>query len=286
MRSGSTRSGPTTRDRGLDGRSSPRRTNATSAASMEPSVAVTGNIPGSRPAGASEGPAIMPIDSGGGALIEIARLLELRGAIATLPVNDRRFWSSTRNCRVSASSLRFSTGMTSRLSRDQSQAPPLGFKVRAGRSSVANTTRSLCPSFDSIVTCVGSTRSSSPAAVVISNRRAIAIEQRKPFGIMTWSPGRTVTAVGRRIASGNPVTWRNSVMNHYRPGYRAGPTVPPRRAGSRLVHRKAYRDDRDKLVGSFYCYRRHRSRRQGIIRAIYAYPHLFLLWHHFLADHH
>ena len=31
-------------------------------------------------------------------------------------------------------------GMTSRLSRDQSQAPPFGFKVSAGRSSVANTT--------------------------------------------------------------------------------------------------------------------------------------------------
>jgi hypothetical protein len=58
---------------------------------MKPSVAVTGKIPGSRPAGASEGPAIMPIDSGGGALMEIARLPELRGAIATLPVNDRRF---------------------------------------------------------------------------------------------------------------------------------------------------------------------------------------------------
>src|SRR5215469_9858885 len=100
---------------------------------MDPSVAVTGNMPGSRPAGASEGPAIMPIDSGGGALIEIARLRELRGAIATLPVNDRRLWSSTRNRRVSASSLGFSTGMMSRLSRDQSQAPSFGFKVSAGR---------------------------------------------------------------------------------------------------------------------------------------------------------
>src|SRR5215472_7758483 len=79
--------------------------------------------------------------------------------------------------------------MRSRPSRDQSQAPPLGFKVSAGRSSVANTTRSLCSSFDSIVTCVGSTRTSSPAAVIISNKRAIAIEQRKPLEIMTWSPG-------------------------------------------------------------------------------------------------
>jgi len=76
----------------------------------------------------------------------------------------------------------FSTGMTSRLSRDQSQTPPFGFKVSAGRSSVANTTRSLCPSCDSIVTCVGSTRISSPAAVVVSNKRAIAIEPRKPLG--------------------------------------------------------------------------------------------------------
>src|SRR5215469_8384118 len=277
MRSGSTRSGPTTRARGLDGRSSPRRTNATSAASMEPFVAVTGNVPGSRPAGASEGPAIMPIDSGGGALIEIARLRELRGAIATLPVNDRRLWSSTRNCRVSASSLGFSTGMTSLLSRDQSQALPFGFKVSVGRSSVANKTRRLCPSFDSIVTCVGSTRISSPTAVLISNKRAIGIEERKPLGIMTWSPGCIAIAARRGIASGNPVTGGIFAMKHYRLGHCAGPTVPPRRAGSRLAHRKAYRDDRGKLVGSFYRYRRHRWRRQGIIRAIDAYPHSFLL---------
>ena len=84
-------------------------------ASMEPSVAVTGNVPGSRPAGASEGPAIIPIDTGGGALIEIARLPELRGAIAAWPVNQR-LGSSTRNCKVSAWSLGFSTGITSRLS--------------------------------------------------------------------------------------------------------------------------------------------------------------------------
>src|SRR6516162_3908748 len=285
MRSGSTRSGPTTRGRGLDGRGTSRRTNVTCAASIEPSVAVTGNVPGSRPAGASDGPAIMPIDSGGGALTEIARLAELRGAIATLPVNDRLFWSSTRNCRVSASSLGFSTGMSSRLSRDQSQAPSFGFKVSAGWSSVANTTRSLCPSFDSMVACVGSTTISSSAPAAMSNRRAIGIEQRKPLEIMTWSPGCAVIAAGRRIASGDPVTWRNSVMNHYRLGHWAGPTVTPPRAGSRLVHRKAYRADRDKLVGSFYRYCRHRSRRQGTIRAIDAYPHLFLLWHHFLAGH-
>ena len=82
---------------------------------MAPSVAVTGNVPGSRPAAASEAPAIMPIELGGGAVSEIARLPALRGAIATLPVNERRASSSTRSCRVSGSSPGFSAGMISLL---------------------------------------------------------------------------------------------------------------------------------------------------------------------------
>jgi hypothetical protein len=80
-----------------------------------PSVAVTGNVPGSSPAAAGEGPAIMPIDRGGGAPIEITRLPALCGEIATLPVNDRLALSSTHSSKVSASLAGFSTGMTSRL---------------------------------------------------------------------------------------------------------------------------------------------------------------------------
>ena len=176
---------------GVDGRGIPRRTSVTSEASMAPSVAVTGNVPGSRPAGASEGPAIMPIDRGGGAPIEIARLPAVRGAIATSPVNDRLIWSSTCNSKVSASSPGFSTGMTSRLVRDQSQVPASGLKISAGRSSAANTTRSLCPSRDPIVAWDVSTIISSPPVVAISRERAIAIEQWKPFSMVTRSLGYT-----------------------------------------------------------------------------------------------
>src|SRR5205085_7644719 len=104
---------PTMRGRGADGRGIPRRTNVTCEASIAPSVAVTGHTPRSRPAAAGEGPAIMPIDRGGGAPTEIARLPALRGAIAALLANDRLVWSSTRNDTVNASSPGFSTGMTS-----------------------------------------------------------------------------------------------------------------------------------------------------------------------------
>src|SRR4029077_17041036 len=105
----------------------PRRTNVTCEASIAPSVAVAGNVPGSRPAAAGEGPAIMPIDRGGGAPIEIMRLPALRGEIATLPVNDRLALSSTRSSKVSASLAGVSTGMTSRLrlSPVQGAAPAL-----------------------------------------------------------------------------------------------------------------------------------------------------------------
>ena len=169
---------------GANGRDTPRLTNVTCEPSTEPSVAVTGNVSGSRPAAAGEGPAIMPIDRGGWALIEMTRLPELRGAIPTWPVIDRLISSSTRNSKVRASSPGFSTGMTSRLIWDQSQAPALGLKISAGRSSAANTTRSGCPSFDSMVACDVSTIISSSPAAAISGERAIAIEQRNPFSIV------------------------------------------------------------------------------------------------------
>ena len=150
---------------------------------MAPTVAVTGNVPGSRPAAASDGPAIMPIDRGGGAPIEITRFLALRGAIATLPVNDRLALSSTRNSNVSASSPGFSTGMRSLIVRDQSQAPACGLKITAGSSVAANKTRRISPSCDSTVACDVSTIISSASAVAISNERAIANEQTKPFSV-------------------------------------------------------------------------------------------------------
>src|SRR6516162_8506285 len=93
---------------GANGRDTPRWTNVTCEPSTEPSVAVTGNVSGSRPAAAGEGPAIMPIDRGGWALIEMTRLPELRGAIPTWPVIDRLISSSTRNSKVRASSPGFS----------------------------------------------------------------------------------------------------------------------------------------------------------------------------------
>jgi len=112
---GSTRNEPTTKCRGVVGRDIPRRTDATREASIEPFVAVTGNMPGASPAAVGDGPAIMPIVRGGGASIRIARSLALRGAIATLPFNARPGSLSTRSSKVSGSSPRLVTGMTSLL---------------------------------------------------------------------------------------------------------------------------------------------------------------------------
>jgi hypothetical protein len=163
----------------------PRRTIVTCEASIAPSVGLTGNVPGSRPAGASEDPPIMPIDRGCGAPSEIARLPELRGAIATFPVSARLERSSRRSNRVTAPSPGFSTGMTSRLRFGQAQLPS-GLKTTAGRSADANKTRSLCPFFDSMVACDVSTIISAPPSAAINSVRAIAIEQRKAWLATNW----------------------------------------------------------------------------------------------------
>src|SRR5215510_7712462 len=98
-----TRHGPTTNSRGALGRAIPRRTDATRDTSIEPSVAVTGNVPVSSPAAASDGPAIIPIARGDGASIHSARSPVLTGAIAILPFSDRPAPSSTWSSNVAGS---------------------------------------------------------------------------------------------------------------------------------------------------------------------------------------
>ena len=62
-----------------------------------------------------------------------------------------------RSVKLSGSSPGFSTGMTSLLVADQSQAPWTGVNTSAGCSSFENNTRSRCPFRDSIAAFTAST---------------------------------------------------------------------------------------------------------------------------------
>src|SRR5580704_5297953 len=189
-----------TRCRGAVGREIPSRTEATCDASTEPSVAVTGNNPGSRPPAARVGPAIMPIARGGGASLRMASSPMLCGAIATLPLSERSGSLATRTSNATTASPGLSIGLTSLLVADQFQEPAPGLKRSAGWPSAANTTFSCRPSRASIAACKVSTSGSPfwPARPAAAMRRQPSATIR-PQRLMSPSPGAEAPESLRRV---------------------------------------------------------------------------------------
>src|SRR5947209_15424785 len=156
---------------GVVGRAIPRRTDVTREASIEPSVAVTGDVCGSSPAAVSDGPAIIPICRGDGASIHSVRAPALSGAIEILPLSDRSAPSLTRSSNVTGSPPGFSTGMTSLPMRLQSHVSSAGLNSTAGCPSAANMTCIPVPSRASMIASDASTTAPSPWLAETSSAR-------------------------------------------------------------------------------------------------------------------
>ena len=176
--------------------------------STEPSVAVTGIVP----AATGAGPAIMPMERGEGASIQIARSPALCGAIATLPLKSRPDSLAIRSRTVTASASRFSTGMKSLLTAAQSHAPRAGRNSTAGCASLAKTMCSRSPSRPSIAACDVSTMrlplGEAPPAAELASAVAITAPRHHAQAPMARAPARFPTLRGA-ATPGRPRRGRN-----------------------------------------------------------------------------